>query len=102
MQDHVYAFNCTQVGDKGVGHLEQMIEDSRDVELSTLRRHIDLKEWEAEMGYGSWLRLKDDWCVSYSKSKIAGVPCYYITHSAIEHVWVPAERYDEVMEAMFR
>ena len=100
MREFVYVFNCTGIADGALEHLEQMIEGARDITLPTLRRHVDLKEWENEMGYGSWLRLKDDWCVSFHKSKVVGVTCYYIRLSAIEYVFVHENYYSVVRGKM--
>ena len=100
MRTTALAFDCTQVSMAQVEHLQAMIDNAREITLATLRRHCDLREWEEGMGYGPWLRLKNDWCVTFYKSTIRGVPCWYIKHSAIEHVWVFEEQAAQVRQAM--
>ena len=43
------------------------------------------------MGYATGnqtgLRLVDDYAVHFYRSRYNGVPCYYIDHSSIEHIW---------------
>ena len=69
--------------------IHEMRDSARPVTLATVRRHCDLREWEHSMGYRRGdLTLKDDWAVSFFKSRYDGRPCYYIVHSAIEHVFV--------------
>lgn len=38
------------------------------------------------------LTLQQDRCVRYHRSRYRGVPCCYVVHSAVEFVFVPAER----------
>lgn len=69
-----------------------MQDRARDVTLATLRRHCaGLEEWERGMSYAvgpeRGLHLKDDFAVSFHKSRYRGRPCFYIRHSAIEHIW---------------
>jgi len=72
--------------------IDAMTEQARPVTLATLRRHCqDLPEWERDMGYATGnqtgLRLVDDYAVHFYRSRYNGVPCYYIDHSSIEHIW---------------
>ena len=93
-----YLTNCVEVGMSELEHLQAMQDEGREVTLATGRRHCDpadFRAFERRMGYDTGgerggLRLKDDWHVGYFKSTWKGRPCYYIVHSAIEHIWVPA------------
>ena len=73
--------------------IDSMVDQAKEVTLATVRRNCPgLQEWETQMGYDTGherggLRLKDDWHVRYYKSKYKSRPCYYIVHSAIEHIW---------------
>jgi len=72
--------------------IDAMTEQARPVTLATLRRHCqDLPEWERDMGYATGneigLHLKDDWAVRFYRSRYDDMPCYYIDHSSIEHIW---------------
>ena len=73
--------------------INDMRDTARDVTYRTVLRHCHgLLGWAKEMGYelrsNQGLTLKDDWHVSYHKSTYAGLPCYYVRHSAIEYIWV--------------
>ena len=73
--------------------ITDMIEHARPVTLRTLRKHcVGLRDWERDMGYAvgagkKGLRLKNDWAVSFHKSRYDGRPCYFIDHSRIERIW---------------
>ncbi len=89
-----YHTNCCLCTD--AEPLREMISIARDVTLATIRRNIDrdsLRDWESGMGYDvsgerGGLRLKDDWHVSYHKSRFEGRNCYYIVHSRVEHIFL--------------
>ena len=73
--------------------INAMTDQAFDSSLQAMRRRCgDLTEWEKVMGYDTGnerggLRLKDDWHVSFHRSRYRGQPCYYIKHSAIEYIW---------------
>ena len=86
-----YGFETTCVSSTAE-KIDAMTERARPVALATLRRHCrNLPSWERFNGYATGskkgLHLKDDWAVHFYKSRYDGVPCYYIEHSSIEHVW---------------
>jgi hypothetical protein len=75
------------------GAIHATVDAARDVTLATIRRHCDgIDDWARAMSYAigpeRGLHLKDDWAVSYHRSVYCGNPCYYIQHSAIEHIWL--------------
>lgn len=89
MKRYRYATSCINSTAEAI---HALVDAARDVCFATIRRHcIGLDDWARDMGYavGSQhgLHLKDDWAVSYHKSSYRGVPCYYVRHSAIEHIW---------------
>lgn len=72
--------------------LEHILARERTVTHDTFKRHIGLKAYRElceRLGYTHIpLHLKDDWHVSYHKSKTPfGKIVYYIQHSAIEYVY---------------
>lgn len=72
--------------------LEYILDRSRPVTHDTFKRHVGhtlYKHLTDKLGYtASPLRLKDDYAVSYHKSKTPfGKIVYYIQHSAIEYVY---------------
>ena len=58
-------------------------------------KHIDKDEMEKiekTLGYDHCgLKMKDDWAVSYHRSKLHNHTVYYFKHSMIEYVFVPDE-----------
>jgi len=69
--------------------IEAMTEKAREISCKTFSRHCDTEELERSLGYGAWLRMANDYAVSFYKSKYCGKPCYYLDHSRIEHVFLP-------------
>ena len=70
-----------------------MVDQAVEVSYGTVLRHCtDLLQWAGEMGYdrrsNQGLTLKNDWHVSYHKSRYQGYRCYYVCHSGIEYIWV--------------
>ncbi len=76
--------------------ISEMVEREKKVSLATIRKHCQgVREWEQQMGYEvdkrKGLTLAQDYHVGYYKSTYGGKPCYFIRHSAIEHIWVKVE-----------
>jgi hypothetical protein len=69
--------------------INAMTDSAREVTLATVRRHCaDFADWCLQMGYErGGLTIGHDWAVSYYKSRYDGRPCYYVCHSAIEHIF---------------
>ena len=73
--------------------LDPMIEGAVEITYRTFKKHVpDIDSWATCMGYGDAgeleLKLRNDRLVQYFKSVYDGRPCVYLTHSAIEHIWV--------------
>lgn len=66
-----------------------MVDMEREVTLATIRRHcVDFADWCLQMGYcRGGLTIGRDWAVAYYKSVYRGKPCYFVRHSAIEHIF---------------
>ena len=72
------------------GGLIDMIDNSRKITRQVFVKNVNKEEMcniEFDLGYGSWLKMKDDYHVSYHKSKLHGEKVYYFRHSAIEYVF---------------
>lgn len=72
-------------------HIQNMVDNSKEITYETFCRHCDYLPFVEFYGYvihGNGLKLKDDLAVSFHKSKYRGTTCYYIDHSAIEHIWM--------------
>lgn len=79
-----------------VEKIDAMIEVSKEISYRTARKMISpgtMDEWAQTMSYDTnrergGLRLKNDWAVSYFKSRYGGRICIYIVHSAIEYIFI--------------
>lgn len=82
-----------------VDKLNDMTDRAREITPSTFFKHV--KEPVAVAATGAdyqigaraipgrfQLRLKDDRCVRFYRSKFEGKPCYYLVWSAVEHVFL--------------
>jgi hypothetical protein len=78
--------------------LRQMYDDSLEITFKTFAVHADIKPMLGDMGYATGrnekgLRLENDFLVRYFKSKFLGQPCYYMVHSAIDHIFLFPEQF---------
>lgn len=87
-----YHTNCVSSTAEAI---DDMTENARGVTYETVRKHCEgLRQWAESLGYspasnrGCGLTLKDDYAVSFHKSRYEGKPCYYVRWSAIEYIWV--------------
>tara|TARA_Y100000310_G_scaffold311841_1_gene358533 strand:- start:5 stop:670 length:666 start_codon:yes stop_codon:yes gene_type:complete len=55
-----------------------------------LRRTFPDYDWDGT-GECNGITLESDWSVSYHKSIFKGIPCYYVDHSRIEHIFLPED-----------
>lgn len=86
-----YLTCCVHLSQDEVPDLNAMVEAGRDVSFATFARHCDWQQFAIEHLYATGsergLHLKDDWHVGYYRSTWRGAPCYYVKHSAIEHIF---------------
>ena len=71
--------------------IQEMVDDAQPVTWRTMRAHCaDIDEVATQLGYGRdiGLFLGTDWHVGFYKGYYAGVPCYFFTWSAIEHIFI--------------
>ncbi len=88
-KDYKYTTCCVDIPRKDVPALNQMIEEAQAITYNTMVRNcFGLSDWAANKGYDQTLRLKNDWAVSFYKSKFKGQPCFFLRWSAIEFIWV--------------
>jgi hypothetical protein len=87
--------NCVNWPEKLVDELREMIDRNITITRRTFLRHVDkatLAEIEKSLGYERRsLTMAKDWAVSYHRSEVFGVRCYYFRWSAIEYVFVDRE-----------
>lgn len=85
-----YHTSCVQSTAKLI---EEMIDAAIDVTYRTMLKHCPgLLDWAESVGYERnsrrGLTLKEDYVVSFHRSKYRGRRCYYVRWSAIEHIFV--------------
>ena len=88
-----------------IGELYDLISLNREITRTTFLKHVDREEFreiEANLGYDTmpWhkggLRMKNDWAVTYHRSKLNGRVCYYFRHSAIEYVFTEEDNNESI------
>lgn len=94
-QTFAYSHCCVDLSQAAVPALWRMIDEAQEVSYTTFRRRCtDLDQWAADQGYAPYpaqgLTLGQDWHVRYYRSRWRGCRCYYLDHSRIEHIWLPA------------
>ncbi len=60
------------------------------VSLATFRRAVGRAQWRdinATLGYDRHFPISKDWHVGYYKGTYRDVPCYFLRHSRIEHIF---------------
>ena len=75
--------------------INEMVDAAIDVTYQTMLKHCPgLIEWAVGQGYErnrrTGLTLKQDWAVSFHRSKYRGQRCCYVCWSAIEFIFVEA------------
>lgn len=90
-----YIGNCTNA--HMAAGLEDMIDFAVEVSYRTLARAVgkdQLKQIFDEYDWSSRprdLTMRDDYAVSYYRSRFEGRPCYYVRFSGIEYVFADAK-----------
>jgi len=101
----VYIGNCVGWPQEDVdapGGLVDMVDSAREISRATFVRAVDPAsrlEVEDSLGYGPNFPIQRDWSVRYHSGRLHGRPCYWITQSAIEHVFQEPSQGDPVAEA---
>jgi hypothetical protein len=86
-----FRYSCVDTYGKSLRELEYIIDHMRDITYQTWRKAVgsrDADQYASQMGYGDWLHIKNDWAVTFFKSRLPDKrPVYGVVHSAIEYVW---------------
>ena len=85
-----FQYNC--VNPKSLTELEYIIDKAQEIKHDTFKKRIGIKNFnklQAQLGYDRLdFKLKDDWAVSFHRSKLPNKrPVYYLRWSAIEYVF---------------
>lgn len=86
---------CVDFKRSEVPNLDKMIDEASNITYKTFIKHVGRKKTSLLFPFYNWgrkkegtIKLKDDWAVSFHKSKLKGVLVYYIRHSAIEYIFI--------------
>ena len=82
---YYYLTNCVCSYAKDIN---DMLDKEIDITYNTFFKYVDLHYVERMFKYGKHLRIKNDYAVSYHRSKYKGIPCYYLKHSGIEYIFI--------------
>jgi len=86
-----FYIKCVDAEGEDVQHIEDMCEESTEIDWDTFKNYIDIAELEGLFPDYTWtkngLQLWNDQGVTFYKSKYDGKECVYLTHSAIEYVF---------------
>ena len=89
MRNFHYITNCVNSTARAI---QNMVDNEITVTWQTLIKHIPIQEIQSIFPNYQWLgrglHLKNDYAVSFHRSKFKGQRCYYICHSCIEYVFV--------------
>lgn len=83
MQIKQYKCIGTSVDISDVDALDDMTKQAQETTYRTMLKHCDLKSFDKFS-----VKLKDDWHVTFHKSKFQGIPCYFFQHSMIEYIFI--------------
>ena len=86
MADYRYFTNCTERRVRA-SSLIDMQDRAIEITWRTLTKHVSRKEIDDIFGE-LYPPLKDDYAVSFHRSKLNDKRCYYINHSAIEYIFI--------------
>jgi hypothetical protein len=107
MKDFVLATRCIdQEGPDGIDNLRSLYANDRQVTYATFAKHCDSEAFARDLGYAlgreDGLKLKNDRCVRFYRSKWKGKPCFYVDQSAVDFIFLPSEEVPQSMTASWR
>jgi 8-oxo-dGTP pyrophosphatase MutT (NUDIX family) len=92
-----YACNCVSGphGRAGDGRaIHEMTDIASDITYEQFVRAVDINDLRNIFGMYNWsrrdtgqLRMRDDYAVSFHRSRWRGIPCIYVDHSRIEYIF---------------
>lgn len=89
MKKFRYLTNCINAEGEDI---QAMCDASTEITYRTFIKHVPIEEIKRLFPFYDWsgqgLHIKNDFMVSYYKSKYKGIPCYYLEHSRIEYIFV--------------
>ncbi len=101
MKEKKFRYKLSCVDCPNPDALLTMIDKNREITWEVFRRHCNLEDIKdlfpnyiytgKRLGCGNY-HIKDDYAVSFHKSKYMGNRCYYLRHSSIEYVFLVPEK----------
>lgn len=91
MKKFKFYVNCVSIPSNQVDDLIDMIDAEHQITYQTFIKNCDCLNMFKALGYcirGNDLKIKNDFNVSFHKSKFIGNTCYYFRYSAIEHIYL--------------
>ena len=82
-----YVMSCP---DSTYEDIQALQESEEMISRSTFTKAIGPTAWreiQANLGYDRHFSITKDWHVGYYKGTFRGVPCYFLRHSKIEHIY---------------
>ena len=84
-------------GDATSEELHEMYDQEREITFTTFSRRVDIRPIAKDLGYVSGrhaqgLRMQNDRCVRFFRSKFRGENCYYMDWSCIDHIFVTSSQ----------
>lgn len=88
MKEYHYYGSCVEQSGDDINAMRR--NSPVEVSYRTFLKYCDIASWAKDAGYGrdTGLHLSRDWHVGFYKSTFKGKSCYYLVHSAIEHIWI--------------
>jgi len=89
-KQYYYYKSCVDF-DEGM-ELQEMINRSKEITWKEFNEHVSDDQIRNAIGdiYDKTnFKIQDDYAVSFHKSFLSGISCYYLDHSAIEYIFLP-------------
>lgn len=71
--------------------INEMVDDELEISLKTFLKHVDTDDLYSVLPYErdsrKGMTLKEDWAISFHRSKYRGERCYFVIWSAIEYIF---------------
>ena len=83
--------DCVNIPQSEVVQLIEMIDNSQSISYKTFIKHCNCFDIFKSLGYvinGNGLKISNDYCVNFNKSKFRGKTCYFFKWSAIEFIFI--------------
>ncbi len=98
---HVFVTSCVNANGDDINEmmdspLRQDLSTSNFIRKIAPKLGID-KHILENLGYDTKDFFANDWALTCGKSFYQGIPCYFVQHSRIEHIYVDKKDYEKVL-----